>query len=46
MFYYNEEEIKVCKNCHGYFPCLCDEKEYIVMDKWIYELMKKLNPVG
>lgn len=41
-----EETVKVCKKCHGTEPCLCNEHDYIEMAKWIYDLMKKLNPMG
>lgn len=41
-----EETIKVCKNCHGVEPCHCNNKEYIKVIKWIYDLMKSLNPMG
>lgn len=41
-----EEEIKVCRNCKGVEPCQCDKKEYVIMPRWVYELMKKLNPMG
>jgi hypothetical protein len=41
-----EDIIRVCKNCHGTEPCMCDKKDYINMVKWIYDLMKKLNPMG
>ena len=41
-----EEIIKICKNCHGIYPCMCDKSEYIDMIKWVYDLMKRLNPMG
>ena len=41
-----EETIKVCKNCHGVEPCQCNKKDYVEMARWIYELMKRLNPMG
>ena len=41
-----EDVIKVCRNCHGVEPCQCGNKDYIEMVRWIYELMKKLNPMG
>lgn len=40
------EVIKICKNCHGTEPCWCKKPEYIKMDKWIFDLMKKLKPMG
>lgn len=44
--YFSDETIKICKNCHQPEPCYCENKEYISMVRWIYELMKKLNPMG
>ena len=44
--YFSDEIIKVCKNCHGIKPCQCDKHEYINMVRWIYDLMKQLNPMG
>ena len=41
-----EDIIKVCKNCHCPEPCNCENKEYIKVVRWIYDLMKKLNPMG
>ena len=35
--------IKVCKNCGGSFPCWCNKKEYINMENWIYDIIKKLR---
>lgn len=45
--YFSDEVIEVCKNCHGIKPCWCecDEKSYVHMEKWIYDLIKQLNPV-
>lgn len=43
--YFSDEIIKVCINCHGQEPCLCDNKEYIYMEKWIFDLMRSLNPM-
>ena len=44
--YFSDNIIKVCKNCHGVEPCQCDNKEYINVLQWVYDLMKKLNPMG
>ena len=46
MNYYEEENIKICKNCHGVEPCHCDKPDYAIMAKWVYDLMKRLNPMG
>ena len=44
--YFSDDIIKVCKNCHGIEPCHCDKHDYIEMVRWIYDLMKQLNPMG
>ena len=41
-----EDTIKICKNCHKEFPCGCEDQDYIDMVRWVYDLMKKLNPMG
>ena len=44
--YYNEQDIKVCKNCYKPEHCNCPNPEYVRMAQWVYDLMKKLNPMG
>lgn len=44
--YFSDNIIRVCKNCHGTEPCQCSNPEYINVLQWIYELMKRLNPMG
>lgn len=33
--------IKVCVNCFGYEPCLCNHKKYIEMYEFVYKAMKR-----
>lgn len=35
------EIIKVCRNCYGYEPCLCNNKKYIEMDRKTYDALKR-----
>lgn len=42
----HEETIKVCKNCHKVEPCSCEKRDYIEMARWVFDLMRKLNPMG
>lgn len=39
-----EEEIKYCKNCFGYEPCLCNNKEYIKTWKFVYDAFRSCKP--
>ena len=39
-----EDEIKFCKNCFGYEPCLCNKKEYVKTWKFVYEAMLSCKP--
>lgn len=41
-----DDTINICKHCHGIEPCQCGKSEYIKVVRWIYDLMKKLNPMG
>ena len=38
--------IKVCRNCHGYEPCLCGNKKYIEMYEFVYKAFKKCKGEG
>ena len=39
------DTIKVCWNCWGKEPCLCSEKQYKAMWDFVYEAIKRLNPM-
>ena len=40
----NDDEILYCKNCFGYEPCFCENKEYVKTWRFVYELMMNCNP--
>lgn len=38
--------IRVCWNCFGMEPCLCDKHDYKDMYDWVYKFIKALKPMG
>ena len=39
------DTIKVCWNCWGKEPCLCCNQQYKAMWDFVYEAIKRLNPM-
>lgn len=46
MKFEEDKIIKVCMNCFGTEPCLCNKHDYKEMYDWVYKFIKTLKPMG
>lgn len=40
----NEDVVEVCWSCGGLKECWCNNKQYVKMWRFVYELMKRCKP--